>query len=124
MSHIAFHTADVDPKQSAFDYVRARRQPSRPVDVVCREWWSYWPLQYFAFGDRDMRVLTWDQWQQASPADRAAQTWFVEFDGSDGQRVAWRAVPGGNAQRHAVIDYGFRPAIWVIGPVEKFSQNY
>jgi 4-amino-4-deoxy-L-arabinose transferase-like glycosyltransferase len=124
MSHVAFHTGEVDPKQSALEYVRSHSEPGRPVDLICHEWWSYWPLVYFGFDDPHVRVWMWDRWQQASAADRAAQTWFVEFGGSDGQRDAMRLSEGTRARRHAIVDYGFRPAIWVIGPLEKISQNY
>lgn len=124
MSHVAFHTGEVDPKQAALDYVRAHSEPSRPTAVVCHEWWSYWPLAYFAFGDPYMRVLTWEEWRNADQGGLAAQAWFVEFGGSDGQREAWNAASCSKARKHAVVDYGFRPAIWVIGPVENFSQNY
>jgi hypothetical protein len=124
MSHVAFHTCDVDPKLTALEFVRSRITDGRPVDVVCREWWSYWPLEYFAHGAADVRVLTWDEWRETDFADRAEQTWFVECGGGDPAHEAWRVAHGSSAKRHAVIDYGFRPAIWVIGPVEKFSQNY
>jgi hypothetical protein len=106
--------------------VLAERDVRQPVEIVCHEWWSYWPLAYLAFREPDVHVVTSDQWQRATApgSDRSAETWFVEYGGSSGERDALRAIAGTEARRHAVLDYGLRPAIWVIGPVEKLSRNY
>ncbi len=124
MSHWTFRTGEKDPKSSALELVLAKRQG--PTEIVCHEWWSYWPLAYLAFRESDVQVVTWEKWHddQRGRGDRAAETWFVEYGGSSGTYEARRAVAGTKARWYPVIDYGHRPTIWVIGPVEKVFQNY
>ncbi len=126
LSHATFRTGQIDLKQSALRYVLSERTAQQPIEIVCHEWWSYWPLAYLAFHEPDVRVLTSDQWQAATAqsSGRAAETWFVEYSGSSGERLALRAAAGRKARRHALFDYGCRPTIQVIGPVEKLSGNY
>jgi hypothetical protein len=124
ISHQTFRTGEVEPKLSALDLVLARRHG--PVEIVCHEWWSYWPLAYLAYREPDVRVVTWQQWQaeQRDQADYAAETWFVEYGGSSGAWDAQQVVAGTKARWFPVFDYGQRPTIWVVGPLEKDFQNY
>ncbi len=124
MSHQAFRTGDDDPKSGALDLLLAKRHG--PVDIVCHEWWSYWPLAYLAYREPDVRVVTWRRWQseEASQAAHAAETWFVEYGGSGGAWDARRVSAGTKARWYPIIDYGNRPAVWVVGPVGKNFQNY
>jgi hypothetical protein len=48
-SHVAFRTAEVEPKQAALDFVLSHCNTERPVRMVCSQWWSYWPVRYLAF---------------------------------------------------------------------------
>ena len=84
-----------------------------------------------ARGEHDMRVWTREQWN-AQGADvriagiKSARGWFVEFVDSAAARPARRdyELPGFAASVQTIDDYAGRPLLSVIGPPEKFSQNY
>jgi hypothetical protein len=128
LSHKTFHTAAVEPKQAALEYVLAHPRGGKPVRIVCRQWWNYWPIRYLAFHEPAVRVLTWDQWQgeqNRAPRPGPETTWFVEFACTEEALATWRAIgpAGKTGRRHTVVDYARRPLLLVIGPVEKFSQK-
>jgi hypothetical protein len=128
-SHLTFRTAAVEPKQQALEFINAHRLPNEATTVVCHEWWNYWPLEYLALGQQDVRVLTWEQWQgetQDSSTRAVDNTWFVDFVGTAGEReTRLRFESAGTKIRENVIrDYAGRALLTIVGPVEKFSQNY
>ncbi|MGD9644121.1 MAG: ArnT family glycosyltransferase [Pirellulales bacterium] len=128
LSHKAFRTAAVEPKITALNDILSARVAGRPVDIVCREWWSYWPLAYLAFDVPQTRVLTWDEWASTRRAKPAVDddTWFVEFAGSPGEIDSFQTAHARSTyvQWYTVLDYGERPLISVFGPLENSSQNY
>jgi hypothetical protein len=128
-SHRTFRTAAVEPKLAALRHVLAERNPSEPARIFCSEWWNYWPLEYLALGEDNVRVSRWepDRSLRQPSKDRAAEeTWFVEFTGSAGEAavVQWCKDAGLKGQRQTICDYAGRPLISVIRPREKLSQNY
>src|SRR5262249_43354848 len=123
--HRTFRTAAVEPKVAALEYVLANRRQSAQTDIVCHEWWNYWPIAYLAGNKDNVRVWTSTEWEEAPHDGRSEDTWFVEFAGSTGEYLARLAFEGPPRDvRYTVSDYGGRPIISVIGPAEKFSQNY
>jgi hypothetical protein len=129
LSHNTFRTAAVEPKQQALEYVLAHRRGDKPARIVCRQWWNYWPVRYLAFHEPQVRVLTWDEYCHAADNQRrrcAEPTWFVEFAGTEDELETLRVIgpAGKTVRRHTILDYGRRPLIAVLGPVENFSQNH
>jgi hypothetical protein len=128
-SHRTFRTAAVEPKLAALRHVLAARSPGEPVRIFCSEWWNYWPLEYLAWGEDNVRVLRWDPDRcltQSSKDWAAEDTWFVEFTGGAGEAavVQWCQGVGLKGQPQTICDYAGRPLISVIRPREKLSQNY
>jgi hypothetical protein len=128
-SHRTFRTAAVEPKLAALRYVLAERDPDRQACILCSEWWNYWPLEYLARGEDNVRVLRWDpnRFPARSSLDPVAEnTWFVEFTGSAAEaEVRNRCTKVGlTARPQTIYDYAGRPLLSVIRPSEKLLQNY
>ncbi|ATE66670.1 glycosyltransferase family 39 protein [Rhizorhabdus dicambivorans] len=49
LSHRAFQTGPVEPKQEAFDAILAE-SGGRPTGVMAEDWWLAWPIAYLAAG--------------------------------------------------------------------------
>src|SRR5690606_14144318 len=56
LSHRAFRTAAVEPKQAALARIVAAHAPHARSEIIAREWWLYWPLTYLAYGQDRVRV--------------------------------------------------------------------
>lgn len=54
-SHVAFRTAGVEPKRQALQWVLAHSARGETW-IVADDWWTYWPLRYFAAGRPEVRV--------------------------------------------------------------------
>jgi hypothetical protein len=94
-SHLAFRTADVDPKRAALTKIQSesgeasssrvgfrtaevRPLAERKATIVSRNWWTRLPLQYLAAGNAEFQVV------DALPHGvDPSTTWFVELAGSD-----------------------------------------
>ena len=90
-SHVAFRTAEVDPKEQALRHILARREGPRPVYIVASSWWSYWPLAYLASGETGVYVITGEgayEQQDVQQALHAGNLWVVEFTGTAEHREA------------------------------------
>lgn len=117
-SHMAFRTANVEPKQAALAYITGHGD-RRPIRIVASQWWNYWPLAYLALGKPGVQVTAEQPWQQGGPvasdADRAGTQWFVEFFETPADHAAaLRAGP--QAERHVVFDGSGSPVLSVRGP--------
>ena len=128
-AHRTFQTASVEPKLAALRYVLSQRDSAVPGRIVCHEWWNYWPLEYLALGEENLRVFTWDEWHAALPRGQNQQadpTWFVEFSGSaaEAEAVQFCVDAELTVSRHTICDYAGRQLISVITPGEKFLRNY
>jgi hypothetical protein len=128
-SHMAFRTAPVEPKRAALRYIAAHRDAQRPTRIVATQWWNYWPLAYLATAEANVRVISGQPWQTASgppDADGAEESWYVEFADSPQERELLRRFEqsGENPGRQVIFDYSGRPVLSVVGPAEKFGQNY
>ncbi len=122
LSHRAFSTATVEPKQRAFERIVAERRADTETVVVARSWWLYWPLAYLA-GSVDGVAVTgldgpWDDIAGArrAPRGRDSETWHVEFANTRAEallvhRLQTRGVFEG---RETITDYGGTPLISLI----------
>jgi hypothetical protein len=128
-SHVTFRTAAVEPKLEAFRYVLNHRHPNEATEIVCHEWWNYWPLAYLARGADNVQVLTWDQWRQGARviAPRpAGKTWFIEYAGTASEHEAMQRLEqdGFRIQRQTICDYGHHELLSIVGPAENNFENY
>ena len=128
-SHPTFRTAAVEPKSQALRFILERRKATESTRIVCREWWNYWPLEYLAGGQDNVRVLTWEQWQDTDRSSNTRQvenTWFVEFADTPSEIEVLHGLQkaGVKVQAQTIYDYAHRPLISIIGPAENFSRNY
>ncbi|MBV9122987.1 MAG: hypothetical protein JO112_06505 [Planctomycetes bacterium] len=57
-SHPAFRTGRVEPKQAAFDTIRAHIPPGASVRIMAEDWWTYWPIRYLAAGHPEIQVVS------------------------------------------------------------------
>jgi hypothetical protein len=125
-SHVAFRTAAVEPKLQTLELVRAMRDPSRTATIVCRSWWTYWPIAYLTAGTDDLGVMTLEQWSGIAHDSRPDQAWFVEF--VDEAASAPPSVSGFSGDlaglpRQTIRDYCGRPLIVVSGPRANSSHH-
>ncbi len=125
-SHLAFRTASVEPKQSAWEHI-ASASGGRPVIVIADSWWLYWPLSYLSSGRGDTRVLHGDE---ISPDDLCAvpanAVWLVEFcdAAAAGQTEDERLAELRRRGRKTVIyDYSGRPLLTVIRAQSESTEN-
>jgi hypothetical protein len=128
-AHVTFRTGPVEPKLAAFRYIAERRSPARRAQIVAGEWWNYWPLAYLAGGSEGIDVTAGQPWerQRAEPATRGVEeTWYVEFADTAAERAVLRSFEqlGQKAERTVVNDYGGRPLLSIIGPIQQGTGNY
>jgi 4-amino-4-deoxy-L-arabinose transferase-like glycosyltransferase len=112
-SHLAFNTAQRDPKQAALEYALTQREPSQPVWILASEWWTYCPLRYLALGQPDVHVAIsgdsdTDPGFQASAA--AGRVWLVELSAAEDPRYS--LPPRFKVLAHRCFrDYAGRPVV-------------
>jgi hypothetical protein len=128
-SHLTFRAAAVEPKLQAFHLILDGCEKTREVRIVCHDWWNYWPLAYLAYGDSDVQVLTWDEWQSTASESELAQpgsTWFVEFAGTQREHELNRRLMETNLKvpRDVICDYAGRDLLSVTGPLDNSFKNY
>jgi len=128
-SHPTFRTATVEPKQQALDLILEREAPASEVCIVCHDWWNYWPLAYLAHGQRNVRVMTWSEWQNSrsgSIAAEACPTWFVEFADTAGEQEVLRKLDeaGVIVQRETIYDFAGRRLLSVMAQARNSLKNY
>jgi 4-amino-4-deoxy-L-arabinose transferase-like glycosyltransferase len=56
-THLAFSTAEHDPKQAALQYILGQRQSRYATWIVASTWWTYWPMRYLALGQPGVFVV-------------------------------------------------------------------
>ncbi len=128
-SHRTFRTASVEPKQQAYELIRAESGPAEPITVVCQDWWCYWPIAYLATGDANVRVMTRQEWNERAEAGQSFwkdPAWFVEFAGTPEERATERQLKSAHATAaiHTIRDYAGRPLLSLFAPPENSSRNY
>ncbi|KKK54903.1 hypothetical protein LCGC14_3079970, partial [marine sediment metagenome] len=82
-SEQTFRTAQVEPKQAALQIVLQHRKPGTTW-IVASQWWNYWPIQYFAMVEDDVRV--------ANPNEAQTEAGF-ELALSEGREAAMPFYP-------------------------------
>ena len=115
-SHLAFRTADIDPKQRALQHILNHRRTDRTSLIVSESWWTYWPLAYLASASDNVRVADGRKFD-ANPSDfDGSDLWFVELVGSEGEQMARRRIArtGKEFTSVSVNDRGNNPTILVI----------
>ena len=112
-SHVAFRTAEVEPKQAALDAILAAEGQSnlglsdKPIWIVADSWWSHWPLAYFAVGPTERarrRPGRLAERAGESLANRQCLAGEVSSQRSRQRRVD----AGGNERRLARCDHDLR----------------
>jgi hypothetical protein len=124
LSHRAFRTAAVEPKLAAFQMIVNEREAGAAVEIVASEWWLYWPLQYLALGETDVRVSGLqqaidpeaDSRPHEPPTASAAEIWYVEFAASAAEREVLRQLvaAGQPFERRIILDDAKKPLISLI----------
>jgi len=124
-SHVAFRTAQVEPKLAALrSIVTAEQRADRSAPhgakkqiwIVADSWWSYWPLAYFSAPRHDIHVVAEEQWTAESrqvAADDAV--WRVRFVPPDALRLPTAAVVTDQrpAGKTTIRDYSGAPLLTV-----------
>lgn len=125
-SHPTFRTAEVEPKLQALRLIESSAPVGRSTQVVCQEFWNYWPLAYLAAGDRNVQVLLWDEWLEHRSDAGNVLTCFVEYAGTaaESRALAAQQCARLTGARHVIYDYAGHPLLSVMGPAENFYQNY
>jgi len=122
LSHRAFRTAAVEPKQAALERIVAQRATGAGTEIIAPEWWLYWPLAYLAYGEDRVRVRgldgPWDARALTRQDPHAADTdtWHVEFANTWAEALlVYRLQQQGNFQsREFIPDYAGTPLISLI----------
>jgi hypothetical protein len=118
LSHAAFRTARLDPKQAAVDWIVEHRDPHEPAQVIVSQWWLYWPLEYLAAGRGNLTVHDSSGRIDplATPRPPARQAWYVEFADTEPEHrvIELISARGEQLERRVVLDFGQRPVISVL----------
>jgi len=115
-SEQTFRTAEVEPKQAALQIILEHRRPGTTW-IVVSEWWNYWPIEYFAMVEKDVRVVNPKEAEMAAGFDEAlrqGRVWCVEFSGSDGLRHARQMLDRHEVREWQVEDFGSHPLLSVL----------
>lgn len=124
-SEQTFRTAEVEPKQAALQIILEHRRPGTTW-IVVSEWWNYWPIEYFAMVEEDIRVVNprmvnpkAAEMEAEMPAGfdealRQGRVWCVEFSGSEGLRQARQMFHRHDVRQWQVEDFGSHPLLYVL----------
>lgn len=128
-SHRAFRTAAVEPKLQAYELMLSAQDSSKPMTIVCQDWWCYWPIAYLAGGNANVYVLTWQEWKDRIAGGENGwkdPVWFVEFAGTNEEEELTKqlGIHGRSARVQTIRDYSGRPLLSLFAPAENSSQNY
>jgi hypothetical protein len=78
-SHVAFRTAEMEPKLAALRLIEAGAA-SQPTEIVARGWWAYWPLAYLAGNQSGVRIVPLDvPGEQILATQNNSDGWQIEF---------------------------------------------
>jgi hypothetical protein len=119
-SHLAFRTAESDPKQLALEIVQAQTPDHQPAIIVSRGWWTHQPLAYFAAGNQRVAASSeLERPSQATDAD-SRQFWCAELAGSDEaisllNRIKTAQIDG---EMFACNDYAGRAVVLLFRPTK------
>jgi hypothetical protein len=112
-SHLAFRTAEVDPKQAALMKIQAAASCLPQATIVSQCWWTRLPMQYLAAENSRLRVV------DRLPSGISSSTaWFVELAGSDEEMCISKTLansPSGHL-RSVSTDRAGRAAVVVYAP--------
>jgi len=107
-SQQTFCTAEVEPKQAAFDLILAAGKTNVPTQIVAGEWWNYWPLAYLATKYPQVSVV-----REPATSHTPCERWYVDFSGSEEHLQHRRTLveQQGEAREQSVLDYAGRPIL-------------
>lgn len=116
LSHQAFRTAKIEPKQQVIDYIIANTgEGSRPA-VIGENWWLVMPIRYLV-GDLEGEIVAQSHYvrpkEQIATAMSEGNVYLVSFSDS-----AWNALIAQNdyadtLTKKIIYDYGDNPLIHV-----------
>lgn len=121
-SHMAFRTASVEPKATVLQHIESHRQHGTPAWIVSQEWWSFYPLEYLASADRELRNVRAENVVPNPSADLVealgdGHVWCVEFleSGYYPLLKRWYAEQAGRPVEETIIaDFADRPVISIM----------
>ncbi len=124
-SHPTFHTANVEPKETAIAYIaRQSAQSTDATTIVASQWWNYWPLKYLSYRqDLGIAGKRIDVVQAAKHCPNTC--WRVEFSDSR-EAAAVRAINrDGIREVESIIgDFSGRPILSIFAPIHPPERNY
>jgi hypothetical protein len=117
-AHLTYITAPVEPKQQALARILAAGGGDRPVVIVAREWWLFWPIAYLASPHANVSVTR--NLPPDDPSFREAlsegRVFVVEFAGTAalGTAIDWIRASGLRFTQAAVQDAGGRDVLAIL----------
>ncbi len=78
-SHLAFRTAEMDPKQRALQHIFARNRPDRTALIVSECWWTLWPIAYLASAKDNVQVMSGREYAANAARFADCDPWFVDL---------------------------------------------
>ena len=125
-SHVTFRTSIAEPKAVAIDYVLQQQGNGKPVTILTHEWWNYWPLKYLASREPGVKVMWWEELNQADldNALRRGELCSAEFSDSTGDRESKRLFEShGEHALQTISDPVGRPILTLLGPMQDSHQK-
>lgn len=129
-SHMAFRTSSIEPKEAVIRHIRWQHQGDQAAWIICREWWSAYPLKYLASSDPNLKVpLDYvgtaflpecgqdSQLKELAAAFRERRVWCVEFIESSHypELKNWLAQQTGSPiEEKIVVDFASRPLLSIM----------
>lgn len=116
-----FRTGPVEPKMQAFAFIREHTPPGETALIICSEWWTLKPMQYFAERRQGVQVSVRETALKEGillPHMREGTLWYVEFPHSQligTIRENYRSI-GMRLEEYAMPDYAGKPAVIVLHP--------
>lgn len=116
MSHRAFRTASVEPKEQAVNFILEQTQNSdREVVVLAEDWWLTMPMSYLLINDTNISVI------QLSKKDKIKDFinvfeqggFVVTFSGSEFDHKVAANCPADQCEKKIILDYGSVPLITI-----------
>ena len=128
-AHLAFHTAAVEPKLQAMDYILSRRRQNEHTIIYTDPWWLRKPLEYFAHGRPGIETRTWSNEEpvvKSGSDGHTVSTWFVEFAGSERYRELQPELARMGVDptpRKVISSYAEKDLVLILRQSEKFLKK-
>lgn len=112
LAHRTFRTGPVEPKQAAFQYIRAAAADELTLTVLAEDWWTYCPLLYLSQGRPGMQLRALGE---AGEEQGSRRRFVVGFAGGPLERWLSAHVP--DRPNVAFNNYAGRPMlrVWDLG---------